>query len=93
MATQWPHALSLSRTHAPCNPLCIQDGRTALLEASYEGHRDTAELLLKHKAAVDRQSNVTRGEGLGGGAYGGRSRRWSYLLLMAVTVWVSALGA
>ena len=82
---------SPSPTHAPCNPLCIQDGWTALLEASSGDHRDIAELLLKHKAAVDHQDNVTRGEGLGGGAYGGRSRRWRYLLLMAVAVWVSTL--
>ena len=83
---------SPSPTHGPCNPHCIQDGYTPLLRASSGGHRDIAELLLQRKAAIDHQNKVTRGEGLGGGAYGGRSRRWRYLLLMAVTVWVSALG-
>ena len=72
-------------------PHCIQDGWTPLLWASRKGYRDIAELLLKHKAAIDHQDEVTRGEGLGGGAYGGRSRRWRYLLLMAVAVWVSTL--
>ena len=72
-------------------PHCIQDGWTPLLEASSNGHRDIAELLLKHKAAIDHQNKVTRCEGLRGGAYGGRSRRWRYLLLMAVAVWVLTL--
>ena len=72
-------------------PHCIQYGSTPLLKASIEGHRDIVELLLQHKAAIDHQDKVTRGEGLGGGAYGGRSRRWRYLLLMAVAVWVLTL--
>ena len=91
MATQWPHALPLPNSWSVQLPL--QVGYTPLLETSSNGHRDIAELLLKHKAAIEHQDKVTRCEGVGGGAYGGRSRRWRYLLLMAVEEWVSTLGA
>ena len=41
------------------NCLCIQDGDTALHQASREGHRDTVELLLLKGAQVDFQNNVS----------------------------------
>ena len=40
-----------------------QDGDTPLMRASYNGHRDCADLLLTRKAEVDQQDKVTRGEG------------------------------
>ena len=46
-------------------PPCIQNGVTPLYEASINGHRDLAELLLANKAGVNLQDNVTRGEGWG----------------------------
>ena len=46
-------------------PPCIQDGETPLMQASYCGHRDCAELLLSRKADPNLQEKVTRGEGWG----------------------------
>ena len=41
----------------------IQYGRTSLMLASEGGHRDCMELLLRHKADINHQDKVTRGEG------------------------------
>ena len=76
----------------------IQNGDTPLLWASKSGHRDCVEVLLNHKADPEYQDEVTRGRGLGGGAYGGRRRTlalWAFKVTVLVLrygfwIWISA---
>ena len=65
MATQLSHPSS-SLIHSLCNPFCIQNGNAPLHSASKNGHRDLADLLLRHKADPNLRSQVTRGERVGG---------------------------
>ena len=51
----------------------MQDATTALLQASIYGHRETAEVLLSHKADVNAKNKVSRGEG----AHMGAKRPWT----------------
>ena len=41
-----------------CSPLHVQDGQTALFIASYKGHDQIVELLLKREADVNHQEKV-----------------------------------
>ena len=41
-----------------CSPLCAQDGQTALYIASYKGHDQIVELLLRREADVNHQIKV-----------------------------------
>ena len=53
--------MRLSRTHGLfTHGVCMQDGNTPLLLASDNGHRETVEVLLAHKADVNAKSKVNR---------------------------------
>ena len=65
------------------------DTLTPLTLASRRGHRDIAELLLRHKADVNHRAKVTRGEGwevatMVVGAF--------YCYGFGVAVWISEFG-
>ena len=41
-----------------CSPLCVQNGQTALYIASYKGHDQIVELLLRREADANHQIKV-----------------------------------
>ena len=54
----------------------MQNGFTPLMLASDNGHHETVEVLLAHKADVNAKDNVSRGEGCEGAPMGA-SRPWT----------------
>ena len=55
---------------------CMQNDRTSLTIASNNGHHETVEVLLAHKADVNAKDQVSRGEG-GEGVPMGARRPWT----------------